>query len=57
METTRDHLLKLLEIVSSQSTWVAQWVEHPSLDFSSGHGPRVVRLSPAPGSVLSMEPA
>ena len=38
-------------------TWVAQSVEHPTLDFSWGHDPRVIRLSPTSGSVLSVEPA
>ena len=32
-------------------------VEHPILDFGSGHDPRVVGSSPALGSVLSIEPA
>ena len=32
-------------------------VGHPSLDFSSGHDPRVVGLSSVLGSALSMEPA
>ena len=29
--------------------WVAPLVEHPSLDFSSGHGLRVMTISPALG--------
>ena len=33
---------------------MAQLVEHPTLDFSSGHGPRVEGSSPASGSVLSV---
>ena len=37
--------------------WVAQLVGHPALDFSSGHDPRVMGLSPMSGSALSMEPA
>ena len=32
-------------------------IEHLTLDFSSGHDPRVVGLSPALGSVMSMETA
>ena len=32
-------------------TWVAQWVERPTLDFSSDHDLKVV------GSMLSTEPA
>ena len=35
--------------------WVAQSVEHLALGFCSGHGLRVVGLSPASGSVLSEE--
>ena len=38
-------------------TWVAQSVKPPTLDFSSGHDLRVVRLSPTLGSVLGMETA
>ena len=34
----------------------AQLVEHLTLDFSSGHDPRVVGLSPMLGSVLNIEP-
>ena len=41
----------------SSGTWVAQSVERPTLDFGSGHDSRVVKLSPASGSVLRMEPA
>ena len=37
--------------------WVAQLAEHPTLDFASGHDPRVVGSSPVSGSVLSVEPA
>ena len=36
---------------------MAQWVKHPTLDFGSGHDLGVVRLSPASGSVLGVEPA
>ena len=36
---------------------MAQSVEHKTLDFSSGHGPRVMGSSPVLGSELSMEPA
>ena len=38
-------------------TWVAQLVEQPTLDFSSGHDLRVARSSPTLGSTLSMESA
>ena len=34
---------------------MAQSVKSPTLDVGSGHDLRVVRLSPASGSVLSME--
>ena len=37
--------------------WVAQSVEHLTLDFGSGHDPEVVGSSPASGPSLSMEPA
>ena len=33
---------------------MAQWVEHPTLDFSSGHDPRVAELSPVLASALGM---
>ena len=36
---------------------MAQSVERSSLDFSSGCGAGVVGLSPASGSMLSVEPA
>ena len=38
-------------------TWVAQWVERPTLDFDSGHDPRVMGSSPLLGSALSVDPA
>ena len=37
--------------------WVAQSFKCLTLDFGSGHDPRVVGSSPALGSALSMEPA
>ena len=37
--------------------WVAQSVEHPTLDFSSGYDARVVGSSPGLGSSLTREPA
>ena len=40
-----------------RGTWVAQSVERPTVDFSSGHDPRVMGLNPISGSVLSVEPA
>ena len=36
---------------------MAQPVEWPALDFSSGHDLRVLESSPTLGSALSMEPA
>ena len=38
-------------------TWVAHLVEHLTLDFSSGHDPRVVGSSPLSGSKWSTKPA
>ena len=35
----------------SRGTWVAQWVKCPTLDFFSGHDPRVMGLSHALGSM------
>ena len=51
-----DIFLKMREL---RGTWVAQSVEHLTLDFGSGHDPRVVGflgLSSASGSMLSMDP-
>ena len=33
------------------------WLSQLSVDFSSGHDLRVMKLSPASGSALNMEPA
>ena len=41
----------------SWGAWVAQLFECPTLDFSSGHDPRVVGSSPVLGSALSVESA
>ena len=41
----------------SWGAWVAQSVEHPTLDFGPGHDPRLMGLSPVLSSVLSTEPA
>ena len=41
----------------SGGTWVAESVERPTLDFGSGHDPRVVGSGPSSGSVMSVEPA
>ena len=40
-----------------QDAWVAQSVKCATLDFSSGHDPRVMGSSSASGSVLSVGPA
>ena len=40
-----------------RGTWVAQSVEHLTLDLGSGHDPRVVGSSPTLGSTLTVEPA
>ena len=50
-------LAVLLKSSSSKGSWVAQSVERPTLDFSSGRGPRVVGSGPTSGSLLSVEPA
>ena len=42
---------------NSWGAWLAQSVKCLTLDFGSDHDLRVVRLSPASGSVLSVEPA
>ena len=39
-----------------KGVWVAQSVEPPTLGFSSGYDLTVMRLSPALGSVLGIEP-
>ena len=36
---------------------MAHSVKHPTLDFGSGHDPRVVTFSPSLGSVVGMESA
>ena len=46
-----------LKMISKWGAWVAQSVEHPTLDFGSGHDPRVMRSSPTLGSVLSVKSA
>ena len=35
---------------------MAQLIEHPTLDFSSGHNLMVMRSSPVSGSVVGMDP-
>lgn len=48
---------KISNLCNLWGTWVAQSVEHPTLDFCSGHDRRVMGSSPVPGSVLNMESA
>lgn len=40
----------------ARAAWVAQSAERPTLNFGSGHDPRVVGLSLESGSALNMEP-
>ena len=51
------HVIKIAIKTHKRGTWVAQSVEHLTLDFSSGHDPRVVRLSPTLALALSVDPA
>ena len=46
----------LIKTLPSRAAWVAQSVNHLTLDFGSGHDLRVMRLSPAVVFVLGMEP-
>ena len=50
-------LKELLQSFRTQGHLVAQSVKHLTLDFSSGHDLRAVRLSPVSGSTLSRESA
>ena len=52
------HILSLpLKMVLLRGAWVAESVGCLMLGFSSSHDLRIVRLSPASGSVLSAESA
>ena len=44
-------------IKGARGSWVAQSIKHLTLDFSSGHGLRVLGLSLGSGSTLHGEPA
>jgi len=55
--TTALALHTMVKRTDPGSTWEAQSVKRPTLDFSSGHDPRIVRSSPELGSVLSGESA
>ena len=48
----------LLELPKTDSggVWVVQSLERQTVDFGSGHDPRVMRSSPVSGSTLKMEP-
>ena len=48
--------MKIKNYFTLWGTWVAQSVGQPTLDFGSGHDPRVMGSSPMSGSTLSMEP-
>ena len=48
---------QLSRTLLERGAWVVQPGECLTLDFSSGHCPRVMGSSPASGSTLSMEPA
>ena len=48
-DTTNENTLKSGKKAYCQGAWVAQFVEHLTLDFGSGHDLRVMRLSPALG--------
>ena len=50
-------LKELLQSFRTQGHLVAQSVKHLTLDFSSGHDLRVLRLSSTLGSELGVEPA
>ena len=47
----------LIKIEGCWGAWMAQSVKHLALDFGPGHDLRVVKLSPALGPVLKMDPA
>ena len=49
-------MLGKLRTPKSRGSWVAQLVERLTLDFSSGHDPRVVGLGLVLGYALSVEP-
>lgn len=49
--------IKVIQKYQLRGTWVAQFVKHLTLNFGSGHDLRVVRSSPASGSMLSEESA
>ena len=44
------------QVIRGQGTWVAQWIEHPTLDLSSGLDFKVMSSRPTLGSTLGLEP-
>ena len=56
---TLDTLILLLTTLVSYNPGAPGWfsVERPTLDFGSGHDPRIMGSSPASGSTLNMETA
>ena len=44
-----------IEMCKCWGTWVAQFIKHLTLDFSSGHDLRFVSSNPTSGSILSGE--
>ena len=50
-------MAKIIQSKKEWGTWVAQSVEHLTLDFCSGHDPRVIELRPMLGSAMSVEPS
>ena len=55
LEQNQHLVLDLWDKSCHRGAWVAQWVKASA--FSSGHDLRVLRSSPASGSLLSREPA
>ena len=54
LQEPSEHRIKKKE---TWGTWMAQSVEHPTLDFGSGHDLRVLGSSPTSNSMLSGESA
>jgi len=50
-------LNRFIKLTDAWGTWVAQSVEHPSLDSGSGHDVRFVGSSAVSGSMLGGESA
>ena len=54
-EPPRCFTLAFLKKKNPRGPWIAPLAKHPTLGFSSGHDLRVMKSSPASGSVLSAE--